>query len=365
MANLGEGAAMSRHLSSRSKPSSFLHRTLLLAALLAGPWACSSDGALPGAETSTQVDELMGGRCERGGPCARSRFVGVRGSFMHYREAGDRNGPPVLLLHGQPTWSYLYRNIIPHLPAEAHIIAPDSIGYGFSGRPEIDYSWSDHVDYLESFIEELDLRDVVLVVHDMGSFQGLAYAQRHPENVRGIVMMESVAGPLPPLEELAKTFPAGSPGAHFVEFLRVVKTDPVQAQKLVVEDNVFIEELLPELTHRELDARTMAAYRLPFRTEAKREKLLTIPLGIPVGGVPADNHAMVSAYAQYLATSSVPKLVLYGEPGLIFPPAVAQQMAQVLPNTRAESIGASLHFLQEDQPLAIAAAVSRFLQTLK
>lgn len=337
---------------------------LTLSAALAGPAACSDGSDLPGPESTAQLEELMSAHCQRGTLCARSRFVAVRDSFMHYREAGDPHGPPVLLLHGQPTWSYLYRNIIPHLPANAHILAPDSIGYGFSGRPDISYSWTEHVDYMESFIEALGLQDVVLVVHDMGSFQGLAYAQRHPENVRGIVMMESIAGPLPPLEQVAQTFPAGSPGADFADFLGVLHSDPEEGRRLVVEDNVFIEQLLPLLTSRPLDAQTMAAYRLPFRTKASREKLLSIPLGIPFGGVPEDNHAMVSAYAQYLATSQVPKLVLYGEPGLLFPPAVAQHLAQSLPNTQARSVGTGLHFLQEDQPLAIAAAIRQFLGEL-
>lgn len=338
----------------------------LLAGLLLAALGCSDDepGPVDAAATAAQVDELHGSACGRALGCAHSRFVPVLGSYMHYREAGDRNGPPIVLMHGQPTWSYLYRNIIPGLPQDAHIIAPDTIGYGFSGRPDIAYSWSDHVEYMEAFIAALGLKNVVLVVHDMGSFQGLAYAQRHPENVRGIVMMESITGPMPPLDVLAGAFPAGSAGADFVDFLRVVKTDEAQARRLIIDDNIFLERLLPDLTVRELTAQELAAYRFPFRTRASREKLLTIPQGIPLGGEPADNHAMVAAYAQYLASSPVPKLVLYSAPGLLFNSAVAAQLTRGLPNTTAVNLGEGLHFVQEDQPAAIAAAIAGFYRAL-
>lgn len=348
-------------------PRGALLMSAVVAALagLTGLAGCSdAEPGLADEATATKVDELHGARCDAPGLCARSRFVRVLGSTMHYREAGDPNGPPIVLLHGQPTWSYLYRNIIPRLPREAHIIAPDSIGYGFSGTPEIAYSWTDHVEYMEAFIEALDLRDVVLVVHDMGSFQGLAYAQRNPDNVRGLVMMESLAGPMPPLDVLAGAFPPGSPGAGFVDFLRVVKTDEAQARRLVVDDNYFLETLLPSLTERELTPRELAAYRYPFRTRKSREKLLTIPQGLPLGGAPEDNHAMVSAYAQYLATSPVKKLVLHTTPGLLFNATVAAGLAQALPSTTAEAVGSGLHFIQEDQPTAIAAAITRFFRGL-
>jgi haloalkane dehalogenase len=352
-------------------PTSTRRGCLVLAAALAG---CIPDAAtVPTADAqraiATQIDALHGRSCDRDADssadrrdpaCARSRFAPVLGSYMHYLEAGDRNGPPIVLLHGQPTWSYLYRNIIPRLPASAHIIAPDAIGYGFSGSPEIAYSWQDHVDYMDAFITGLGLKDVILVVHDFGSFQGLAYAARHPENVRGIVMMESIAAPFPDIDQLVRQFPPGTPGAKFAGFLRDVRSDRAVAERLIVDDNVFIEQFLPGLIARSLTPAELNAYRAPFRTRASREKLVTIPLGIPMGGQPAENFTLVANYARYLTTSQVPKLILYADRGLIFPPPAANALAGALPNARAESIGDGLHFIQEDHPVEIAAAISRF-----
>jgi haloalkane dehalogenase len=341
-------------------------RAFVIAALFSGlAAACATDPSVgPAMPTTEAVEALHGGPCARDAVCARSRFVRVRDSYLHYREAGNPRGKPIVLLHGQPTWSYVYRNIIPDLPADARIIAPDTIGYGFSGRPDIEYSWTDHVEYLEGFVAALGLRDLTLVVHDLGSFQGLAYASRHPENVRGIVMMESLLAPIPSWEALRAQFPAGTPQGDFVDFLALVKSDSAAAERLIVEENVFIEQLLPAQTLRRLSAREMAAYRAPFASRESRFKMMTIPLGMPVAGAPADNHALVARYAEYLATSDVPKLLLYSDPGLLFSPQTAPLMASMLRNTRAESIGAGRHFVQEDQPQAIAAAVTRFFRAL-
>ena len=296
---------------------------------------------------------------------ARSHYVEVLGSRMHYLEAGDPDGTPIVLLHGQPTSSYLWRNIIPGLPSAARVIAPDAIGFGRSDSPDLAYSWLDQVRYMEAFIEGLGLRDIVLVVHDIGSFQGFAYAQRHPENVRGLVMMESVVQPFPPFAQVPiPEGPAGDARRAFVDFLRTVRADPAEAERLIVDQNIFIETFLPALMLRTLRPEEMNAYRRPFRTKESRYKLIAAPVGLPVGGEPAENFALVSAYAQYLMTSQVPKLILYGEPGLLLSPLEAQFIAGVLPNTQARSLGAGLHFLQEDHPDEIAAEVSRFYNGL-
>lgn len=322
-----------------------------------------------GGEPSAQTESAVQGRREDhhlDEPLrTRSRYVEVFGSRMHYLQAGDPSGPPILLLHGQPTSSYLWRNIIPHLPREANIIAPDSIGYGRSDAPDIEYSWLDHIEYMEAFIECLGLRDIILVVHDIGSFQGFAYAQRHPNNVRGIVMMEAVVQPFPPFELIPSVEgPMGDGRRAFVEFLRTVRANRAEAERLIVDENIFIETFLPQLVLRRLRPEEMNAYRRPFRTRESRFKMIAPPLGLPIGGVPAENHTLVSEYAQYLATSAVPKLILYGEPGLLFSPAEAQALAAVLPNAQARTLGPGLHFLQEDHPEAIAAAISDFFDRL-
>ncbi len=293
--------------------------------------------------------------------CSTSHAVRVRGSLMHYREAGNPNGKPIVLLHGQPVWSYLYRDIIPALPPEARIIAPDSIGYGFSQSPDIEYSWLEHVDYMEAFIDTLGLTDITFVVMDIGSFQGLAYAQRHPDKVKGLVMFEAILGPGPALDQFPiPPGPGGESVRNFIDALIAIRGSAAEAERLVVDENYFIETFLPDAVVRSLDEATMDAYRYPFRERSSRYRLLGIPLGIPAGGFPAENHEFVLAYQQYLGSSEVPKLLIHGEPGFIIPPTAATNIGSMLPNTEVVNVGPGSHFLPEDQPGPIAASITAF-----
>ena len=293
--------------------------------------------------------------------CSESHAVRVLGSLMHYREAGNPEGKPIILLHGQPVWSYLYRDIIPALPPEARIIAPDSIGYGFSQSPDIEYTWLEHVDYMEAFIDTLGLTDITFVVMDIGSFQGLAYAQRHPDKVKGLVMFEAILGPGPALDQFPiPPGPGGDKVRKFIDALIAMRGSAAEAERLVVDENYFIETLLPDAVVRSLDETTMGAYRHPFRERSSRYRLLGIPLGIPAGGIPAENHEFVLAYQQYLGSSDVPKLLIHGEPGFIIPPTAAASIGSMLPNTEVVNVGPGSHFLPEDQPGPIAAAITTF-----
>lgn len=347
------------------RTSSSLAQLVVLLVLGLPFLGCAEETAPPSPEQelAAEIDKIFG-PCADGDAsrCSSSHFATVKGSRMHYRESGDPSGSPIVLMHGQPTWSFLYRNIMPQLPAEARVIAPDSIGYGYSDAPEIAYTWEEHIEYMDELFATLGLRDVTLVVHDMGSFVGLAYAARHPENVRGIVMMESILFPIPSLEALSG--PPGSPLAGFGQFLTSVRTDSAEAERLIVDENIFLEKLLPQLTVRALSDAELDAYKAPFTTRESRKKMLQIPLGIPIAGEPESNHAIVAGYAEYLASSSVPKLLLHGEPGMFFGPANSPQIATTLPNTQVESVGPGLHFLQEDQPDAIADAITRFFRAL-
>ncbi len=342
---------------------------LAMVGLLTFTTACDEDTEPPNVEPSPEekiisaADAVYTEDCSATGLCSESKVVTVLGSRMHYREAGNPAGKPILLLHGQPTWAFLWRDIIPALPPDARIIAPDTIGYGFSESPDIEYSWLDHVRYMEAFIQELGLTEVTLVVHDLGSFQGLAYAERNPQNVAGIVMIESILGPFPALDQFpVPPGPNGDLIRNFVGFLETVRSSPSEAERLIVDEHVFVEGLLDETTVGNLSEEVKDAYRLPFATRESRFKQIQVPLGIPLGGEPADNHELVSAYAAYLGSSEVPKLLLYGEPGFIIAAAQADAIGAMLSNTEVESIGPGLHFVQEDQPEAIALAVSRFFR---
>ncbi len=128
----------------------------------------------------------------------QSNYIEVHGSSIHYVEEGA--GQPILFLHGNPTSSYLWRNIIPHVASLGRCIAPDLIGMGRSDKPDIDYRFVDHANYVEEFIEKMDLQDITLVVHDWGSALGFHYAMRHESNVRGLAFMEAILAPVPSWE---------------------------------------------------------------------------------------------------------------------------------------------------------------------
>ena len=161
-----------------------------------------------------------------------SNYVDILGSRMHYVDKGD--GDPILFLHGQPTSSYLWRNIMPHLEGQGRVIAPDNIGFGKSDQPDLDYTFEDHYRYIEAFIEALDLKNITLVVHDWGSGLGLHYANLHHENVKGIVTMESILAPLMPAESY-EALPK-----PLEDFFRMMR-DPVMGPQKMIEENYFVE----------------------------------------------------------------------------------------------------------------------------
>jgi haloalkane dehalogenase len=182
------------------------------------------------------------------------RSVDVLDSQMSYVEAGTPDGPPVVLVHGNPTSAYLWRNVIPHLERTGRVIAVDLIGMGQSGKPNLDYRFEDHVAYFDAFMEALELRDVVLVAHDWGGGVAIDYAARHPENVRGIAHFEAVVKPMSFAQADAPT-----------RFLFKKLRDPDEGHALIAEDNYFVERLLPMMAGRRLSEDEMAAYRAPFQ----------------------------------------------------------------------------------------------------
>nr|6Y9G_A Chain A, Ancestral haloalkane dehalogenase AncHLD5 [synthetic construct]6Y9G_B Chain B, Ancestral haloalkane dehalogenase AncHLD5 [synthetic construct] len=280
------------------------------------------------------------------------RHVEVLGSTMHYVETGE--GPPVLFLHGNPTSSYLWRNIIPHVADHGRCIAPDLIGMGQSGKPDIDYRFADHVRYLDAFIDALGLDDVTLVVHDWGSALGFHWARRHPDRVKGIAFMEAIVRPMPSWDD----FP---PQAR--ELFQALRT-PGVGEKMILEQNMFIEKILPGSVLRPLSEEEMDAYRAPFPTPESRKPVLQWPRELPIDGEPADVVAIVEAYAEWLATSDVPKLLFYAEPGALISPEQVEWCRENLPNLEVVHVGPGLHFLQEDQPDAIGQAIADWLQRL-
>ena len=281
-----------------------------------------------------------------------SHYVEVLGSRMHYIDEGT--GDPILFLHGQPTSSYLWRNIIPHVSGQGRCIAPDLIGFGKSDKPDIEYRFFDHAKYVQGFIEALDLKNITLVIHDWGSGLGFHYAMRNEDNIKGIAFLEAILSPIPGWE----MFPA-----NFVEVFRGFRT-PEVGWDMLVNQNMFIEQILPGGIIRQLTEAEMNAYREPFTDPATRKPVWRWPNELPIAGEPADVAAVITEYNQKLQQSDLPKLLFYGAPGAILTEPVVEWCRQNLKNLQTVDIGPGLHFLQEDNPHQIGTELANWYSTL-
>ena len=279
------------------------------------------------------------------------REIPVLGSTMSYVEAGS-GGRTALFLHGNPTSSYIWRNIIPHVAPSARCIAPDLIGYGQSGKPDIEYRFVDHVRYLDAFLDGLNLHEIVLVAQDWGTALAFHFAARRPEAVTGLAFMEFIQ-PTPIWEEFHQR-----PQAR--ELFKAFRT-PGQGEHLILEQNAFIERVVPHAVVRKLTDEEMDAYRAPFPTPASRRPILRFPRELPIAGEPQDVYTMIEQDHAALRTSEYPKLMFCGEPGALISPAAAEAYAARLRNCRLIKLGAGTHYLQEDHPDAIGRALSAWM----
>ena len=284
-----------------------------------------------------------------------TRDVTVLGSRLRYVDTGQpatpSSRPPVLFLHGNPTSSYLWRNIIPHVSPLTRCIAPDLIGFGGSDKkPELAYRFEDHVRYIDAFIEALGLQRVVLVVHDWGSAIGLNWARRHADRVAGIAMMEFISP--------VKTWNDWPEGIR--PLFQAFRT-PGAGEELVLDQNVFIEKVLPGAVARGLTEAEMQHYRAPFTDRDSRKPMLSFPRDLPIEGQPADVVATIQAYMDWLQASAVPKLLFWGTPGILVTPADAARLARTVPALESVDIGPGLHYLQEDAPDLIGRGIAAWL----
>lgn len=280
-----------------------------------------------------------------------SKFVEVHGSRMHYVEEGS--GDPVLFLHGNPTSSYLWRNVIPHLSPLARCIAPDLIGMGKSDKPDIEYRFFDHVRYVDGFIEALGLRNITFVIHDWGSALGFHYARRHEGNVKGLAFMEASVRPL--------TWEEWPEQAR--QMFQAFRT-PQVGWDLLVNQNAFVEQVLPGAIFRKLSQEEMDRYREPFLDPASRKPVWRWPNEIPIEGEPPDVVEAAQAYADWLGKSDVPKLLLYAQPGAIMREPLVEWCRKNVRNLKAVDIGPGVHFVQEDRPHEIGEAIAQWYRGL-
>ena len=281
-------------------------------------------------------------------PRRRARVLDTE---MSYVDMGE--GRPVVFLHGNPTSSYLWRNVMPHVAGTHRCLAPDLVGMGQSGKaPAGSYRFVDHARYLDAWFDALDLTaGVTLVVHDWGSALGFHWARRHPDLVRALVYMEAIVRPLTWAEwpEVArKVFQAMRSPA---------------GDEMVLEKNVFVERILPLSVLRGLTDAEMAVYRKPYLESGEsRRPTLTWPRQIPIDGEPADVVAVVEEYGRWLAKSPLPKLFVNADPGTILT-GPQREFCRTWPNQDEITVRGS-HFIQEDSPHEIGRAIAGFLSRI-
>ncbi len=279
------------------------------------------------------------------------RRIDVLDTAMAYVDTGV--GLPVVFLHGNPTSSYLWRNVIPLVEPAGRCLAPDLVGMGDSGKaPGGAYRFADHARYLDAWFEALGLtRDVTLVVHDWGSALGFDWAHRHPSRVRALIYMEAIVRPVSWSEwpETAR------------KIFQAMRTPA--GEEMVLEKNVFVERILPASVLRGLTEAEMTVYRRPYLEPGEsRRPTLTWPREIPIDGEPADVVAIVDGYARWLAGNDLPKLFINADPGVILVGA-QRESCRAWPNQREITVKGS-HFLQEDSPMEIGEAIVAFLKGL-
>jgi haloalkane dehalogenase len=276
----------------------------------------------------------------------------VNGLTMSYVELGE--GRPIVFLHGNPTSSYLWRNIAPKLASLGRCVVPDLIGMGDSDKlPESGpqaYRFVQHREYLDVFLEQVGVHEpAIFVVHDWGSALGFDWARRHPDRVRGIAYMEAVVTPMRMEEWSAR---------RIFEAMRSPK-----GEDLVLENNVFVETILPKSILRPLTEEEMQEYRRPFREPGEaRRPTLTWPREMPLDGSPADVVQIVEDYSEWLAGCDIPKLFINAEPGAILIGRM-REVCRSWPN-QAETTVRGIHFIQEDSPDEIVDAIGAWLNGL-
>ncbi|MFQ5853646.1 MAG: haloalkane dehalogenase [Candidatus Binatia bacterium] len=275
------------------------------------------------------------------------RRIAVLDTEMEYIDTGT--GAPIVFLHGNPTSSYLWRNVIPHVEGLGRCLAPDLVGMGSSGKaPDGSYRFVDHARYLDAWFDTLQITEnVTLVGHDWGSALGFYWAYRHPDRVKGIAYMEAIVRPITWAE---------MPEAARALFQAIRSPS---GEEIILQKNVFVERILPSSVLRGLTEEELAVYRRPYLEPGEsRRPTLTWPRELPLEGEPSDVVEIVDRYAKWLATSDVPKLFINADPGAILVGA-QREFCRSWPNQQEVTVK-GIHFVQEDSPTEIGRAIAAF-----
>jgi haloalkane dehalogenase len=278
-----------------------------------------------------------------------TRQVKVLDSFLFQREAGS--GAPIVFLHGNPTSSYVFRNVMPLLSGRHRCLAPDLIGMGQSGKPTVAYRFEDHSRYLDAWFRALDLRELVLVGYDWGGVLALDWAARHPGSARGVVVFETFLRPMH-----WSDWPAAG-----AELFRALRT-PGVGEVMVLERNEFLARSLENGVKSGLSDRDRAIYYAPFPDAAARRPLLQWPREIPIDGEPAEVAKVVLQNGEWLARSpEVPKLLLAAEGNMLSSPAIVEWARGHVASLDVASLGPVGHHAPEDAPGAIGKEIASWM----
>ncbi|MBI81443.1 MAG: haloalkane dehalogenase [Gammaproteobacteria bacterium] len=284
----------------------------------------------------------------------KKKFLEIHGKKMAYIDEGQ--GDPTVFLHGNPTSSYLWRNIIPYAEEVGRVIAPDLIGMGDSEKlddsgPE-KYTFLEHSKFLYKLLDELDLDNVSLVIHDWGSALGFNWAKINPSKIKSITYMEAIVCPIDSWEEwpeiARKTF-------------QLFRSDA--GEELILEKNYFVERVLSGDTRLEMDSEEMQTYLKPFFNPGEdRRPTLTWPRQIPIAGEPREVVKIVQEYEEFLGNSDIPKLFVNAEPGSILV-GKQRERARLWPNQKEVTVKGG-HFIQEISPNEIGKYLKEFLLSI-
>ena len=271
---------------------------------------------------------------------------------MSYADIGTDigDGPPVVFLHGNPTSSYLWRDVLPQIPGRR--IAVDLIGMGGSGKPGIGYRLTDHIRYVEAFTDAAGLDEFTLVAHDWGVAIGFEYLRRHPGRVTSFAFLEGHVRPVAGWHR----FDEGGRG-----IFQALRT-PGVGERMALEENFLIEKLLPGGMDRDLTDAELDVYRRPYPDPASRRPLLQWAREIPVEGEPADVAELLTTALDHAAGTSIPKLLLHGEPGAVIDAENVEWCRAKLPGLEVVNVGTVSHFLPEDRPAEVARALSDWIR---
>jgi haloalkane dehalogenase len=281
-----------------------------------------------------------------------SKNIAIDGVNIHYIEQGA--GDPVVFLHGIPTWSYLWRNILPRLAKYGHCIAPDLVGMGLSDKPDIDYTIFDHIHYMEKFIEQLQLTNITFVLHGWGSLIGFHYAMQHPDKVKGLAFLEGHFHPV--FDEQTVALPVRD-RARLLE-------SADGGKDVILNSNYYLNKVMPAGVMRTLTDEELAAYQAPFQMPGSTKPIWQYLQDLPIDKKRTKVFDLIETYSKALQESEIPKLLLYALPGFNTSIEDVVWAKENLPNLAVIEIDDALHYAQESHPEEVATALIDWYRTL-